>query len=126
MTNTTKVSYNPIEAAYHRGEQAFIHGDKKLIEPDTNQAIDVKNRLRAHRWDDEKKLNRLTAKLASQGLTLVDLYDSETALHPFDTECYISVEASNPYNNGSLMAKEWQRGFNAAYFANQRKLLNES
>jgi hypothetical protein len=107
-----------ISDAFKRGYNAFLYGDKVLATLTPNQETDILNRLRAIRWGDMVKAERLAVKLFLSGITLVDIYNSPSDAYPCETEGYKSVEPSNPYRSETLLYKEWQRGVNSAYFNN--------
>lgn len=38
---------------------------------------------------------------------------------------FYSGNVSNPFNEGTYRGREWQRGFNVAYFENLKKVKSE-
>ncbi len=45
-------------------------------------------------------------------------------MKPYDKgyKAFFYGDFNNPFNKGSFESKEWERGFNAAYFTNQQAL----
>jgi hypothetical protein len=108
--------------AFHTGYRAFIEGERVQVTFSPSQKLDVERRLKALRKGNSKLAHNVAYKLSEQGLYLIDIHRTEADALPEETIGEKVTIASNPYDAGSYASKEWERGFNAAYFRNLERL----
>jgi hypothetical protein len=118
-----------LEDAFKRGELDFFHGQRVPVRFTKAQKIEVKKRSKALAEGNTHRADKIAMFMFLNGMHLSDIYlgDETENVAPDQTVGEHAVMASNPYTDGSLLAKEWERGFNTAYFRNLARIkYNES
>jgi hypothetical protein len=112
-----------LSSVFQLGFQSFFNGGRKPYYPNSLQKAIISKRAYAIRQNKPQSyIDKLAQQLLSQGLVCVDYIDTN------DEYKWTKVEqvtiASNPYLPYTLMHKEWQRGWDKAYFIS-RSYQNE-
>lgn len=106
--------------AYKSGYGAFFNGQRGPKQLTTAERRDVNRRLYLL-VRTPKSAERIEQKFREQGIRLVDFTDDNGQLN---TRAEITVMATCPYKAHTYAAKEWQRGYNAAYYQNLERNKN--
>lgn len=113
--------------SYNRGYSAFKRGERKDYITSQLETRSLNNRLTFLNNNQIKKADAIALKFLLQGICLIDVMSNEFEDKVEYTIAEQIIEASNPYNAGSMLSKEWQRGNNSAYFDNLKRVkVNEA
>lgn len=110
-----------LEEAYARGFKDFMLGQRVPMALTPTLLSDIALRKKLLKRGLTDKAGKLSIRLFMEGVHLVDTFLEGSEVPSF-TKAEKAVEASNPYKDGSLLAKEWQRGNNVAYFNNLNRI----
>lgn len=109
--------------AFNWGYNSFLYGDKFPIKPTPAIASEGSKRLNAIRGGNLILASKIEHRLKAQGIGLTDIYDTvDDTATPIHTTFHKTIQAANPYPQDTLLYKEWERGYSAAYFNNLRRL----
>jgi hypothetical protein len=107
---------------FNRGYSAFFRGERVSHTPTSRELYDLGRRLNCLAIGRQETANEIALTFVERGLILVDITEEDGTVY---TVVEKKVNASNPFNRGSLASKEWQRGFDAAFRFNRKKLRQE-
>lgn len=121
--NQTKIENEllSLTEAFEKGKRDFNLGQLVPMVPTYTQASEIKKRAKAILKGNAYLADKIKTHLFIQGVHVSDVYFGGGTI-PLTSVAERAVIASNPYKDGSLLNKEWERGFNVAYFANLRRI----
>lgn len=113
---------------FERGYAAFFNGGYGEANLDYNQRQSVVRRSNALLNKDHKTAMSIQATFKRSGIVLTDkteqFMDGDSKVTRVVTTALHLTVADNPYKAG-ILQREWQRGFDTAYFHSQRGYKNE-
>jgi len=109
-----------LNEAFRRGLDEFVTGTRQPYTFTKAEKHDLFKRNKAFEKGNASTVNTITQRFIAQGIFLVDHFKVNQD-SPYETKGEVYRLANNPYRSGSLLSKEWERGFNTAYFRNQRQ-----
>ncbi len=109
-----------LNVVFQEGFRAFRNGGRKPYnKPTRQQSVTVSKRMNAINTGNNWFAERLTIALSLEGYKCFDIYDKVSGKLT-RTKLEQVTQAYNPYSpNTALMHKEWQRGWDRAYFIQQ-------
>jgi hypothetical protein len=107
-----------VEHAYKRGIYEFHRGKKIPHTFTPMQKIEVHRRTMALKAGKQSIVDKYTDKLLEQHIILADTYEDNVWI---ETKGFLTTVADNPYREGTLYYKEWERGFNTGFARNVSK-----
>lgn len=117
MKPTTEVSNLINTAAFNKGYRDFFNGGRAPLFLTDAVLQDLKRRIMYLNLDNDKAVD-ITRKYQINGVSITDHVAGGKVV---SSTAYKVVEAVCSFKEGTYAAKEWQRGYNAAYFKNLRK-----
>lgn len=116
MTKIVPTAYDENVAAFQRGYSAFFKGERVSYVPTHKEADALDRRANLLSAGLNRAADKIADSFTEQGVFVVDIHDTAGTYE--ETILEKTGVASNPYPLKTFAAKEWERGFNAAYFKN--------